>query len=162
MAKRASKETSLPLVISLVFFVLTTIAFGVMWYMQYSDQQTKADEVKKANSEKQAAQGQEADAIRKLRIARIYLGTAEDDDKSAIEAETSGKDKVGAEVKKIREALAKQFAGGDAGRIPAELDIWKIDEKGLPEAAPKTGILNAVGEQARARRGRERGSQGTG
>ena len=39
MAKRAApKETSLPLVFALVFFVLTTIAFGVMWYMQYSDQ----------------------------------------------------------------------------------------------------------------------------
>ena len=62
MAKRVAKETNLPLVISLVFFVLTTIAFGVMWYMQYSDQQTKDEAVKKANAEKTAAQGQEADA----------------------------------------------------------------------------------------------------
>ena len=34
MAKRAPKETSTPLVVALVFFVLTTIAFGVMWYMR--------------------------------------------------------------------------------------------------------------------------------
>ena len=47
MAKRAPKETSLPLVITLVFFILTTIAFGVMWYMQYSDQQAK-DEIQSA------------------------------------------------------------------------------------------------------------------
>lgn len=147
MAKRAPKETSLPLIVSLVFFVLTTIAFGVMWYMQYSDQQAKDEAVKKAAAEKTAAQGLEADAIRKLRVARIYGGFAEDEDKSAIEAESSGKDKVGAEVKKIREVLAKQFAGS----IPAELDIWKVDEKGLPESPPKTGIITAVGEQARAR-----------
>jgi hypothetical protein len=152
MAKRAPKETSLPLVISLVFFVLTTIAFGVMWYMQYSDQQAKDEAVKKAAAEKTAAQGQEADAVRKLRIARIFLGVAEDEDKSAIEAETSGKDKVGAEVKRIREVLAKQFPGG----VPSEVDIWKIDEKGLPEATPKTGIITAVGQQALAREAAEK------
>ena len=151
MAKRAPKETSLPLVIALVFFVLTTIAFGVMWYMQYSDQQAKAEEVKKANADKQTAQGQTTEAIRKAQIARIFLGVDEEGDKTAIEAETTGKEKVGNEVKRIREALAKQFSGGDAGRIPADIDIWKVDEKGHAEASPKTGIITAVGDQARAR-----------
>src|SRR6476620_6567683 len=98
MAKRAPKETSLPLVIALVFFVLTTIAFGVMWYMQYSEQQAKDEAVKKANAEKQTAQGQATEAIRKAQIARIFLGADEEGDKTAIEAETTGKEKVGSEV----------------------------------------------------------------
>jgi hypothetical protein len=147
MAKRVAKETNLPLVISLVFFVLTTIAFGVMWYMQYSDQQAKDEAVKKANTEKQTAQGLEADAVRKLRIARIMLGVDEDGDKSAIEAETSGKEKAGNEIKRIREAMAKQFPNG----TPADVDIWKVDDKGQPEAAPKAGLLTVIGAQTQAR-----------
>lgn len=151
MAKKAPKETSLPLVISLVFFVLTTIAFGVMWYMQFSDQQAKDEAVKKAIAEKTAAAGQEADAIRKLRVLRIFLGIPEEGDVSAIGAETSGKEKVGSEVKKIREAMAKQFSSDDISKIPPELDIWKIDEKGQYEELPTKGILSAVGDQGRAR-----------
>ena len=82
MAKRAPKETSLPLVVALVFFVLTTIAFGVMWYMQYSEQQAKDEEVKKAKAAEQAAKTQEGDAIRKLRVTRIYIGAEEEGDKA--------------------------------------------------------------------------------
>ena len=155
MAKRAPKETNLPLVISLVFFVITTIAFGVMWYMQYSDQQAKDEAVKKANAEKQAAQGQAADTLRQLRVARIIGGFAEDEDKSAIEAETAGKEKVGNEIKKIRESLAKQVANGDLTKIPTDLDVWKVDEKGLPESPPKTGLLTVAVNQGRARKDAE-------
>jgi hypothetical protein len=151
MAKRAPKETSTPLVVALVFFVLTTIAFGVMWYMQYSDQQAKDEEVKKAKSAEQAAKTQEGEALLKLRVNRVFAGTDEDGDKSAIEALTSGKDKAGAELKRIREVLAKQFNG----QIPAEMDIWNVDEKGLPTGAPKAGLASVAGEQARARKAAE-------
>jgi len=151
MAKRAPKETSTPLVVALVFFVLTTIAFGVMWYMQYSDQQAKDEEVKKAKSAEQAAKTQEGEALLKLRVNRVFSGTDEEGDKSAIEAQTTGKDKAGAELKRIREVLGKQFNG----QIPAELDVWNVDEKGLPLAAPKAGLASVAGDQARARKAAE-------
>ena len=67
MAKKAPKETSLALVISLVFFVLTTIAFGVMWYMQYSDQQAKDEAVKKITTEKTTEAGLRAETELKAR-----------------------------------------------------------------------------------------------
>ena len=114
MAKKAPKETSLPLVISLVFFVITTIAFGVMWYMQYSDQQAKDEVVKKANSEKTAAAGEAADAKTLNRVYRVYLGIPDAEDVTTLGAETKGKDKIAAELKKINEAAAKAsaYAGG--------------------------------------------------
>lgn len=150
MAKKAAKETSLPLVISLVFFVLTTITFGVMWYMQYSDQQAKDENVKKTTTEKTTEAGLKADAIRREQVLRIYLGIPKEGDVSAIAAETAGKDKVSNEVKQIREAVAAQF-GGDVSKIPPEMDIWKIDDKGQYEELPTKGILAIAGEQGRAR-----------
>jgi hypothetical protein len=152
MAKRAPKETNLPVVVALVFFVLTTIAFGVMWYMQYSDQQAKDEEVKKAQASEKAAKAEAGEAILKWKVNKVFNGTDEDGDKSSIEAVTTGKDKLGAEVKRIREAMAKQFNG----QIPPEMDIWKIDDKGLPVGTPTAGLLSVAGEQARARMAAEK------
>lgn len=147
MAKRAPKETNVAVVSALVFFVLTTIAFGVMAYMQYSDQQTKDEEVKKAQAAEKAAKTQESDALLKLKVNKVFIGADEEGDKSSLEAATQGKEKIGAEVKRIREAMAKQFNGS----IPPEMDIWKVDEKGLPVGTPTAGLLTVAGEQARAR-----------
>src|SRR5262249_8787826 len=112
MAKKP-QETSLPLVVALVFFVLTTIAFGVLWYMQYSDQQAKDDAVKKAQQDATAARGEAADAKLQAKVYRTYMGVPEGDDVTSLSAETKGKDKIASELKKINEAVAKASAFKD-------------------------------------------------
>jgi hypothetical protein len=150
MAKRTPKETSLPVVIALVFFVLTTIAFGVMWYMQFSDQQAKDEAVKKANQEKVAASGEAADALLKLRILRIYLGVAEEKDAETIASETKGKEKVAAELKKINDAMAKSFGAEDVSKLPPELLIWPTAE-GAPGEPPTKGIISIISDAVNKR-----------
>ena len=45
------KETNVPLILALVLFILTTIAFGVMWYLSYSDTETFVANEKKAKDD---------------------------------------------------------------------------------------------------------------
>lgn len=143
MAKSKSKgETNLPLIIALVFFVLTTIAFGVLWYMQYSDQQAKEEAIKKAAAERAAAQGAAADAELKAKIYRAYLGIADEKDRTDLGSETKGKEKISAELRRINEELAK--AGGYlAGPPPPGLFIWDADKPGEP---PVRGLLQSYAE----------------
>ena len=35
------------------------------------------------------------------------------------------------------------------------MDIWKLDDKGIPEGTPKAGLATVAGEQARARKAAE-------
>jgi hypothetical protein len=39
--------------------------------------------------------------------------------------------------------------------LPAEFDIWKVDEKGIAENTPDKGIATVAGEQGRTRRSLE-------
>ncbi len=149
MAKKAPKETSLALVISLVFFVLTTIAFGVMWYMQYSDQQAKDEAVKKITTEKTTEAGLRADAELKARVYRKYIGIDEPDDVTALGAETKGKNVIAAELKKINEAAAKAAGFSDG------LNIWPLDDKGMASDPPAKGILPVIGESLAKRKDAE-------
>src|SRR5262245_6964409 len=127
MAKRVAKETSTPLVVALVFFVLTTITFGVLWYMEYSDQQAKDEAVMKAQGEATAAKGEAAEANMKARVYRVVMGTPEEKDIETLKAETKGQEKVAAEIKKINEAMAKAAGVEDVGKLPSELKIWTLD-----------------------------------
>lgn len=154
MAKKTAKETNLPLVISLVFFVLTTIAFGVMWYMQYSDQQTKDEAVKKAMTEKNTEAGLRAEAELKARVYRAYFGIAEPDDITALGAETKGKNVMAAELKKINDAALKAAAYG-GGQVPEGMNVWPLDDKGLPSDPPAKGVLPLVGESMAKRKDAE-------
>ncbi|MCX8140196.1 MAG: hypothetical protein WHU94_03275 [Thermogemmata sp.] len=142
MAKKKSGETNLPLIIALVFFVLTTIAFGVLWYMQYSDHQAKEEAIKKAASERAAAQGLAAEAEMKAKVYRCYLGIADEKDRTDIGAETKGKDKISAELRRINEELAK--AGGYlAGPPPPGLIIWNPDN---PTEPPARGLIQSYAD----------------
>ncbi|HEX4611935.1 MAG TPA: hypothetical protein VH092_27310, partial [Urbifossiella sp.] len=94
MAKKPAKETSLPVVVSLVFFVLTTIGLGVFVYVLYSDQEAKDAEVKKASDEVKnlRAAAKEAELI--ARAHRVFDGTAEGDDLAVVQQEVKEGDKV--------------------------------------------------------------------
>ncbi|MDW8243180.1 MAG: hypothetical protein RMJ88_08200 [Thermogemmata sp.] len=142
MAKKKSGETNLPLIIALIFFVLTTIAFGVLWYMQYSDHQAKEDAIKKAASERAAAQGAAADAELKAKVYRAYLGIADEKDRTDLGAETKGKEKITAELRRINDELAK--AGGYlAGPPPPGLFIWNPDN---PTEPPIRGLIQSYAD----------------
>jgi hypothetical protein len=154
MAKRAAKETSTPLIVALVFFVLTTITFGVMWYMQFSDQVTKDEAVKKANADASAKAGEAADASMKARVYRIFMGipeAGETGDLETVKKETKGQEKIAAEIKKINENLAKAVGVRSPSDLPSELRIWELDDKGLPRDPKATGLIPVVGDAVNKR-----------
>ncbi|MBM3979670.1 MAG: hypothetical protein FJ304_05195 [Planctomycetes bacterium] len=141
MAKAKSKETSLPLIFALVFFVLTTIAFGVMWYLSYSEvEQAKADK-KKAEGDLKAPRDAERESNLKARVYRLYLGWEEGDDKSTIEAE-KGSATVSNEVQKINEAVAKKLGVATAADLPDEFKFWVLDENRRAKSPPAEALLD--------------------
>src|SRR5262245_20560900 len=110
-AKPKSGETSVPLIFALVFFILTTIAFGVMWYLSYSDMEAKNAEVKKLTDEKKPLKDDARNNELKARVYRAYLGIEIDgvtDDKTTIAAEAAPGNVISAELDKINAAMAKK------------------------------------------------------
>src|SRR5688500_18823598 len=80
MAKKPVKEGGTALICATVFFVLTTIAFGVLWYTEMSNvaaEKQKADEATKA---KAAADGVLADARLDNTAYRLYFGIGDEED----------------------------------------------------------------------------------
>lgn len=143
MAKKSSKETTnLPLVISLVFFVLTTIGFGVMWYMAYSEQEKFVADKKKAEDDLKNARGLTADSEKVARVYRIVTGTDDPDDKEKVKAEWKAGDKASLELKKINEALAKRVSGGASDVLPAPYAIWTPDPDGGIGTMSATGLID--------------------
>lgn len=144
MAKSKSKETSAPLIFALVFFVLTTIAFGVMWYLSYSDMEAKNAEVKKANDEKTALRNQARDAELKARVYREYMGIGEGDDKTVLAAEAKPGDVISTELDKINATVAKNVGGADAAGLPDDLKFWVTDTSKKAPAPPAEGLVQQI------------------
>jgi hypothetical protein len=144
MAKKSSKETTnLPLVISLVFFVLTTIGFGVMWYMAYSEQEKFVSDKKKAEDDLKNARTITADSERIARVYRIYMGIDNADDKEKLKSETKAGDKASMELKLINEAVAKKTPGG--GEVPTgPFAVWLPEADGSIGAMPTTGLIDVA------------------
>ena len=118
MAKKP-KETSTPLIFSLVFFILTTIAFGVMWYLAYSDQQTFIDGKAKAEKDLAALRNTARESELMARTYRLYLGVNLDaEDSTTIANESKPGDKIAAELTKLNGATAKALNVADAGALP--------------------------------------------
>jgi phage host-nuclease inhibitor protein Gam len=144
MAKAKSKE-SLPLICALVFFVLTTIAFGVMWYLSYSEvEQAKAE----AKNDKNALKGPRDTARQnelKARVYRLYLGIGEDDDKTTVDADRGTDNTINSELAKINEAVAKKMVKDKeptAENLPEDFKFWKTDANKKAEAPPTEGLLD--------------------
>jgi len=130
MAKAAAKETSLPVVVSLVFFVLATIGLGVFVYVLYSDQEAKDTEVAKAKDE---VKGLRAEAKEKELIARAYrvfAGIPETDDLSTLTQDVKEGDKVHQELKKAADAVKKkvpELTKSQADRFNAAVAAYAKD-----------------------------------
>lgn len=81
MAKtKANKETGLPIIISLVFFVLTTIGLGVFVYVLSSDQEAKDAAVAKAAADMKNARTGQTEAEQIALVTRVLAGVADGDD----------------------------------------------------------------------------------
>lgn len=160
MAKRAA-ETNLPLVISLVFFVLTTIGLGVFTYVLYSDQAAKDQEVKKAADEKKNASTVAKRNELRLKMYQIAVGT--NTDKADLEefGRLTGEDAEA--VKKEHETFSKAAenmvstaALAQKGAAPpnAGLFDWRPAADGKFSTAPTrtviTGVVTAYGARNQA------------
>lgn len=155
MAKK--KETSTPLVFSLVFFILTTIAFGVMWYLAYSDQQTHIDAKTKAEKDLTSSRNQAREAELLARVYRLYMGVEEGDDKTTIAAEAKPGDKIAAELKKITAAVDTKVTSqlrlkaDDPQDKPLKEKVdglWKVDGSNKAELPPTHGLVDLIADLA--------------
>ena len=147
MAKSKSKETSVPLIFALVFFILTTIAFGVMWYLAFSEQEKYIADAKTAKDQQKPLRDAQRDAEMKARVYRTYLGIEIDgvaDDKTTIAAEAKPGDAIAAELTKITAAVVKIVGVADASALPPELAVWGLDDKGRVKDPPAEGLLQQV------------------
>jgi len=153
MAKKAApgKETSLPLILALVFFVLTTITFGVLWYMQFADQEAKAKSVEDAKKESQAAREFAKKSEIKARLYRVYLGVDEGDDKTQLVGEHKAGDELSIELKRINNELAKKMGLADATALPEELKIWGVDDNGKIGEPPTKAFVESVKDAVKER-----------
>lgn len=146
MAKAKSKETSVPLIFALVFFILTTIAFGVMWYLAYSDvEQAKANE-KKAKEDLAKPRSEARESELKARLYRAYMGIEVDgitDDKTTLIAEKESPI-LAAELKKVNDAVAKKLGVPDAASLPPEFAFWGLDEKNKIKDPPAEALLDQI------------------
>ncbi|MBA4186658.1 MAG: hypothetical protein C0467_01430 [Planctomycetaceae bacterium] len=153
MAKKAAatKETSMPLVFALVFFVLTTIAFGVLWYMEFADREAKIASVADAKKDAAAARALVKESDLNSRLYRIYLGVDDAEDKTLLMGDHKAGDKLSIELKRINTELAKKLGLEDSSKLPAELQVWGVDETGKIGEAPTKSFVEAVKEAVKER-----------
>ncbi|MDY3551521.1 hypothetical protein R5W24_000599 [Gemmata sp. JC717] len=144
MAK--TKEASTPLICAVVFFVLTTIAFGVMWYLSYSEMDTHVNNKKNAEKDLATMRASKDEAERLARVYRILAGVSRDDDVQVITTEAKPNDKIAAEVKYFNETLVKKAGSGDAAKLPKEIELWPIDANGKAGTPPPEGLIGQVGK----------------
>jgi hypothetical protein len=146
MAKGKSKETSVPLIFALVFFILTTIAFGVMWYLAFSDvEQARADK-NKAVEDLKKPRSEAREAELKTRLYRAYMGIEIDgvtDDKTTLVAEKESPI-LAAELKKVNDAVAKKLGVPDAASLPPDFAFWSLDDKGKIKDPPTEGLVDQI------------------
>jgi hypothetical protein len=132
-----------------VFFVLTTIALGVMWYTEMNKSAEKDQAVASNQKDVVVARGDTADAKLAAQTYRLYFGIADDDDKKAMTGWGEKEKKAAGEtIKKINQFMVEKVAKGDASKIAPELSLWTTDEKGLPTTLPDNSPLEVIGKIA--------------
>jgi hypothetical protein len=147
MAKSKSKETSVPLIFALVFFILTTITFGVMWYLSLADIETAKNNEKKAKEDLVTPRKQATENEVKARVYRVYMGLEIEgvsDDKSVIDTERTGQNAllVAAELDKINAAMAKKLGETEAAK--PEFQFWKTNAEKKVDGIPTEGLADQI------------------
>ncbi len=152
MAKKAVKETSTALIFATVFFVLTTIAFGVMWYMEFSERDAGKAAVESAKKDVTAARGEATDAKLDSQVVKLYFGVDDEDDRKAVTGWGDKEKKRAAEaMKKFKQAVVEKVGKGDASKLPAELALWEVTDAGLPGELPRQSPLAILGDLSTGR-----------
>ena len=132
MAKaKQSKETSLPVIIALVFFVVSTIGLGVFVYVLYSDQEAKDAEVVKSKKEVTDMRAAVKDAELIARVQRIFVGledgTGDQSDLVIVQNEVKEGSKAFLELKKLNDASKKrgpEAAAAVAAKFEAAVETY--------------------------------------
>jgi len=148
-SKKPKKESGLPVVIALVFFVLTTVGLGVFCYVLYSDQEGIAAAAEKEKQTAQAAAKQQKIAENKAKLYRLVIGIGEQDDRESLTGESKPGDDYVAELKKINDAITKKLATVKTAdpTVPqltaADVLGWAPDnENKLPALGPTKFVLD--------------------
>lgn len=144
MAKK--KETNVPLILALVLFILTTIAFGVMWYLSYSDMETFVANEKKAKDDLSKARNETREFELKARMYRQFLGIGEADDKNVLDTDLKPGDAITNELKKANDAMTKAIGETDYDKLPVQFKFWEVGSDGKAGPAPDKGVLSAFSE----------------
>src|SRR4051812_48346578 len=103
MAKK--KDSTLPLLISLIFFVLLSIGLGVFCYTLKSDEEANKAAVESAKKDAAAASGRAKENELIARVLRTYVGLDDVEDRNAITAEVKDGDKAALALKQVNEAV---------------------------------------------------------
>jgi hypothetical protein len=160
MPKKPVKEAGTALILATVFFVLTTIAFGVLWYMEFAERDKNKAEVESKAKDVTAARGELADAKLESLVARVFFGVASDDDRKTVNSwSDKEKTKAAEAIKKMKLVLVQAIADGDESKLPAELktreegkiSLWDLEENGLPGPIPDRSPVALIAEIAKER-----------
>lgn len=165
MATKAAKETSLPVIIALVFFVIATVGLGVFCYVLMSDQEADKAAVDKAKADQKNAQTLAKDYELIARINRIYAGLDDGDDRKFVLDENVAEGSKGfQELKRLNDltkekvsasykAAADKAGGGGAKADAAAEDftVWPAELNGKSLAAPTRSLIDLVVRAQNAR-----------
>jgi len=150
MAKK-KKETSMPVVIALVFFVLSTVGLGVFCYVLYSEQADKDAAVVKVGKEAAAQAKLTKTAENKLKVYRMVLGIDLPEDRTSLIAEAKPGDESVAELKLINDGFTKRLANVKQAdpNLPAleakNVMNWAPDQNNaLPSGGPTVVVLDSI------------------
>lgn len=132
MAKaKQAKETSMPVIIALVFFIVTTIGLGVFVYVLFSDQEAKDAAVAAAKKDVTDMRGARDEAKLLASIYRVAMGIPEgagNESDLVLVQNGAQEGKSGhAEIKKINEAFKKrgsEVSADAAAKFDAEVDRY--------------------------------------
>jgi hypothetical protein len=149
MAKKAKKESGLPVVIALVFFVLLSVGLGVFCYVLYSDQEAKDKAVVDAAKKEKGAAAEQKKAELQARLYRLVIGIQDQDDRDVLTGESKPGDEYVAELKKINETIEKRLAGIAQADKSAPLkasDVlgWAPDNDNKLTAGPTKYIIDSA------------------
>ncbi len=154
MAKK-SKETGLPVIIALVFFVIATVGLGVFCYVLYSDQATREKAAADAKASQKKAEGAQATSDNMNKLYRVALGVDLPDDRKELLGDPQTNNDVGNELKRINESLTAKLAqlpNPDKTTPPLkDLIDWAPEADGKVTAPPKQVLLDNLVKVVAAR-----------
>ena len=110
MARPQSGETKAPVVIALAFFVLTTLALGVLTYLAYSDMEKLQADRAADVAAKDAAQKKQVQSDEKLLLLKSAIGIASEEDRTNLQ-NMREKEAVREEYTKLVTEIRNRIAG---------------------------------------------------